>query len=217
MQDIDARTEAEPRRAGSGTPVRVTGCPDAETPTEGRVTVDIGPEPTLPSARAELTPAQARRLARSLWDEAARVERGDHALVATGKGTVEVEATGYSAWRATADGRHLYTTAGGPFGMAPTGAELLVAAAAVCAAARIGEYLETRGMSRGELEVRADFDTHGQRPARVSTMHLHISVHAPLSLKDREGVRDVLNRCTVVNSLQQPPRLLIDLRFDGDM
>jgi uncharacterized OsmC-like protein len=217
VHDIDTQPPADPRPAQSNTPIHVTARhTKTQQPAEGRVAVDMGPPDVgIPGARAILTPAQARRLARRLWDEAARAELGDRALVATGHGTIEVDATGHSAWCATADGRHLYTTAGGPFGMAPTGAELLVAAAAVCAAARIGEFLEERGMSRRQVEVHADYDTCGQHPARVSAVRLNIGVHAPLSLKDREAVRDVLNRCTVVSSLQQPPRLVINLSFRG--
>lgn len=217
MHDIDIRPLTDPP-ARSATSIQVTSREaDGRLPAEGRVVVDMGPPDTaVPEARAELTPAEARRLARRLWDEATRAELGDQALTATEHGTVEVDATAHSAWCAGANGRHLYTTAGGPFGMAPKGAELLVAAAAVCAAARVGELVEKRGISRRQVEVRADFDTRGQRPARVSVVRLTVDVHAPLNVKDRQDVRDVLNRCDVVNSLHQPPRLVINLNFHDD-
>ncbi len=215
MQETDTRLAASTSREPSADPVHVSVVrqKEQERP-DGRVVVGIGPpDSPLPGARAELTPAQARLLAGRLMGEAARAEFGDRALTCREQGTVEAQATGYSAWCATADGRHVFTTAGGPFGLAPTGAELLAASAAVCAAARVGEYLESRGLSRRHVEVRAHYESRGTGPARVTAIRLAVRLRTPLGLSDREGVRDVLNRCTVVNSLQQPPRVGIELRL----
>jgi uncharacterized OsmC-like protein len=217
MQDTEAQLVTGRPREPSGDQLQVHARhrkDQDQEPEGGRVVVDIGPpDARLPGARAELTPARARVLARRLLREAARAELGDGALTVSEQGTVEAEATGHSAWCATAAGRHLFTTAGGPFGLAPTGAELLAATAAVCAAARVGEYLEARGLSRRHVEVRAHYASRGLAPARVTAVRLDVRLLTPLGLTDREGVRDVLNRCTVVNSLQQPPGVVIDLRF----
>jgi hypothetical protein len=73
-----------------------------------------------------------------------------------------------------------------------------------------------RGLSRRDVEVRAGYDTRSQRAARVSAIRLTVNRLNPVGLPDREGVREVLNQCTIVNSPQQQPKLVIELRFHSD-
>lgn len=181
-------------------------------PQAGRVTLDVGPEVGgFSKAWAGLRPAQARRLAQQLLEEAARAEQRAGTRLTPNRGAVEVEPAGPHAWAATARGRHLFTTSDGPLGSAPTPAEMLVGAVATCAAARTDQFLAGRGLSSEAVHVRATFDEYDDRPSRISAIRLNLTLPPGLTEQDRHQLHEALARCTVTNTLRQPPQLAIGL------
>lgn len=94
---------------------------------------------------------------------------------------------------------------------APTPTELFVASLATCVAFYAGRYLSRHGFSRDGLAVSAWFDMAGDRPARVSGIHLVVRVPDSLPPERRPAFRAVVSHCTVHNTLACPPSVVIDL------
>jgi len=94
---------------------------------------------------------------------------------------------------------------------APTPTELFVASLATCVAFYAGRYLTRHGYGRDGLAVSADFDMAGDRPARVSGIHLVVRVPATLPPERWPAFRAVVSHCTVHNTLTKPPAVVIEL------
>jgi uncharacterized OsmC-like protein len=94
---------------------------------------------------------------------------------------------------------------------APTPTELFVASLATCVAFYAGRYLTRHGYGRDGLVVSADFDMAGDRPARVSGIHLVVRVPASLPPERWPAFRAVVSHCTVHNTLTKPPAVVIEL------
>lgn len=94
---------------------------------------------------------------------------------------------------------------------APTPTELLVASLASCVAFYAGRYLTRHGYSRTGLTVSTSFDMSADPPSRVSG--IQISVKAPTDLPEarRPALSAVISRCTVHNTLHEPPAVSIEL------
>ena len=89
---------------------------------------------------------------------------------------------------------------------APTPTELFVASMASCTAFYAGRYLDRHGLSRRGLRITASFTMATDRPARVASLTL--TVDAPsLPEERRAAFLAVIGRCTVHNTLHQPPRI----------
>ena len=93
---------------------------------------------------------------------------------------------------------------------APTPTELFVSGLAACVGFYAERYLRRHGLDATGLVVECDFDLSEDRPSRVSD--IRISVTAP-GLPDarREPFARVIERCTVHNSLLQPPSVTMEL------
>ena len=94
---------------------------------------------------------------------------------------------------------------------AVTPTELFVASLATCVAFYAGRYLTRHGYSREGLGVSAEYELARDRPARVSAVHITMRVADSLPAKRRAALHAVASRCTVHNSLIDPPRVIIAL------
>lgn len=93
----------------------------------------------------------------------------------------------------------------------PTPTELLVGALASCVAFYAGRYLERHGIDRSGLAVSASFAMAGDRPARVSSVQVRLSVPAGLPEQRRDALLAVASHCTVHNTLRLEPEVSIAL------
>lgn len=91
--------------------------------------------------------------------------------------------------------------------LGPTPVELLVAALAACTAHYAGSYLHRHGRSREGLRVTTDFTMAEDRPARVGSVRMVVTVPEELTAREREALTAVMDHCTVHNSLRQPPQV----------
>ena len=94
---------------------------------------------------------------------------------------------------------------------AATPTELLVASLASCVAFYAGRYLLRHGLDRSGMAVTADFAMADDRPARVSSMRLRISVPGGIPAQRRDALLAVASHCTVHNTLRQEPGISIEL------
>jgi len=90
------------------------------------------------------------------------------------------------------------------------------AAAPACAAEPIravytGRYLLRHGLDRGGLTVTAEFATAADRPARVGSVRLQITVPCGVPPRRADALLAVASHCTVHNTLRQPPEVSIEL------
>ena len=104
--------------------------------------------------------------------------------------------------QAAADGGH---------DAAATPTELLVASLASCVAFYTGRYLLRHGLDRAGLTVTAEFAMAADRPARVGTVRLQITVPGGVPPQRTDALLAVASHCTVHNTLRQPPEVSIEL------
>ncbi len=180
-----------------------------------RVSLDIGQSPARGDGTwAGLTPAEARRLAAALLEQAAAAEHGTGPGPATAAGTVEVAHADGESYAITTRGHVLLTdqpASSGGKDAAPTPTELLVAALASCVAYYAGQYLVRHGLEREGLHVTAEFTMAADRPARVGAIGLRIVVPGGVPAERRAALLAVASHCTVHNTLRQEPGIAIDL------
>jgi uncharacterized OsmC-like protein len=93
---------------------------------------------------------------------------------------------------------------------APTPTELFVASLASCVAFYAGRFLDRHGVSRRGLRVAASFTMAADRPARVASITLTVTVPA-LPDERRAALLAVVSRCTVHNTLHQTPQIGISI------
>jgi putative redox protein len=98
---------------------------------------------------------------------------------------------------------------GGDVGPTPT--ELFVASLAACVGFYAERFLRRHGLPSEGLRVEADFEMAPDGHARVSSVTLRLHVPAELSAGRRVALLAVIQRCTVHNSLVQPPAVRLDL------
>ncbi len=179
-----------------------------------RISLDIGQSPGHGDGTwAGLTPAEARRLAAALLEQAAAAERGTHPATAAA-GRVEVAHVGGESYAITTRGHVLLAdqpASSSGQDAAPTPTELLVAALASCVAYYAGQYLVRHGLDREGLLVTAEFTMAADRPARVGAIGLRIVVPGGVPAERRAALLAVASHCTVHNTLRQEPRIAIDL------
>lgn len=181
-----------------------------------RVSLDIGKSAGQNDGTwAGLTPAEARRLAAALLEQAAAAERGTGPSPATAAaGRVEVAHAGGESYAITTRGHVLLTdqpASSGGQDAAPTPTELLVAALASCVAYYAGRYLVRHQLERDGLHVTAEFTMAAGRPARVGAIGLRIVVPGGVPAERRAALLAVASHCTVHNTLRQEPGIAIDL------
>ncbi|WP_225829919.1 OsmC family protein [Streptomyces sp. NK08204] len=92
----------------------------------------------------------------------------------------------------------------------PTPVEVLVVSLAACVAHYAGRFLERHHLDREQLRVLADFTMADDRPARVACVHLRVVLPYELSRARLEGLRAVVEHCTVHNTLLRPPDIRLE-------
>jgi len=163
---------------------------------------------------ASLTPGEARDLARLLLFQAAAVEQPH-----TGTpGHVEVAPMGADAYAVTVRGHVLTVDQPLPDGgtdTAPTPVELFVASLASCVAHYAGRYLDRHQIARDGLRVGADYAMATDRPARVATVTVRLTVPG-LPPERIEALHSVVSHCTVKNTLDRLPEVTVTLDGTGN-
>lgn len=94
---------------------------------------------------------------------------------------------------------------------APTPTELFVASLASCVAFYAGRYLTNHGITREGLKVDATYAMATDRPSRVSSISLTLSVPDTVPAHRWPALQAVVQHCTVHNSLTTPPDVHIEL------
>ncbi|MFD0274627.1 OsmC family protein [Kitasatospora sp. NPDC127111] len=176
----------------------------------GRVVLDTACEPSDRSeVWASLTPGEARELAGLLLQQAAAVERPAQRT----PGHVEAVGVRGDVYAITARGHLLTVDQPVPDGgtdTGPTPVELLSAALAGCVAHYAGRYLDRHGIARDGLRVTVDHTMATDRPARITSMTVHLTV-PQLPRERADGLLAVASHCTVHNTLGRPPKVSITL------
>jgi uncharacterized OsmC-like protein len=127
---------------------------------------------------------------------------------------VDVSFTGGESYEALVRGHRIVVdqpTGSGGADSAPTPVELFVASLATCVAFYAGRYLTRHGHGRDGLTVSAGFAMASDRPARVSAIRLTVRVPASLPAERRSALHDVVEHCTVHNTLASEPSVTIEL------
>ncbi|MGQ4379762.1 OsmC family protein [Streptomyces sp. SAS_267] len=95
--------------------------------------------------------------------------------------------------------------------IAPTPTELFAASLATCVAFHAGRFLHRHSVNQAGLRVRTEFTMAIDRPARVASVHVTIIPPPGLTEQRRAALLAVASRCTVHNTLHQPPEIDIKL------
>ena len=185
-----------------------------EHPTS-RVTLDLHREPyDSEEVWASLTPVEARTLAGRLLAHAAAAERESAGPAAAPGNAMEVRYLAGESYAVTVRGHEFLTDQPADLhgqDSAATPTELFVASLASCVAFYAGRYLARHGLSRDGLRVAAEYEMAGDRPARVSSVRMSLSVTPDLPERRRAGLLAVASHCTVHNTLRQEPDVRIEL------
>lgn len=94
---------------------------------------------------------------------------------------------------------------------APTPTELFAASLATCVAFYAGSFLHRHGLPRSGLRVRAEFVMATGRPARVASVRIMVVPPPELPDERRAALLAVASHCTVHNTLEQSPKVGIEL------
>lgn len=90
-------------------------------------------------------------------------------------------------------------------GMSPP--EFLLASLAACAAYYAAQYLKTRGLPAGELEVRVSGDK-ARQPARIGSFQIEVTSPG-LDDRQQEGVLRAVQACLIHNTLLHAPSIQV--------
>lgn len=211
MQSTTLPAEQSVMRTRAGRTIAVSRFASGVLPLGlGRVVLDTACEPyDRTEVWASLTPGEARRLAGLLLGQAAAVERP----LSGASGGVEAVGVRGDVYAITVRG-HLLTVdqpvSEGGTDTGPTPVELLVAALAGCVAHYAGRYLDRHEIPRDGLRVTAGHTMAADRPPRVASIALRLTVPA-LTPERAESLLAVVSHCTVHITLGQPPELSITL------
>jgi uncharacterized OsmC-like protein len=85
---------------------------------------------------------------------------------------------------------------------------------ATCVAYFAQQYLERHGVSRTGLAVHAESRKTDRPPARVATIILRVIVPAGLPGGLVKPLHAVVSRCTVHNTLREPPT--VDIKINAE-
>jgi uncharacterized OsmC-like protein len=88
--------------------------------------------------------------------------------------------------------------------------ELLLASLGSCVAFYAVEYLRTRNLAQGGVEVRVNADKLKQ-PARLGNFRIHVVYPVPLTEEQTEGLMRAVHHCLIHNTLLSPPEIAIEL------
>jgi uncharacterized OsmC-like protein len=93
-------------------------------------------------------------------------------------------------------------------GMTPP--ELLLASLGSCAAYYAAQYLKTRNLAEGGVEVTVTADKLRQ-PARLGKFRVHVVSPLSLTEEQTEGLMRSVHHCLIHNTLLSPPEIAIAL------
>ncbi len=97
-------------------------------------------------------------------------------------------------------------------GMSPV--DLFVGSIASCVAYFVGRYCERHQIPAEGLRVEADWSM-AERPHRVGTVSMKITLPATITPEQRERLLKVAHGCTVHQSLAVPPKVAIEMTSDA--
>ncbi|HZD72496.1 MAG TPA: OsmC family protein [Actinomycetota bacterium] len=95
--------------------------------------------------------------------------------------------------------------------LGPTPTELFAASLAGCVGFYAGRFLGRHGLAAEGLRVRCEATMSSGRPARVETILLWLEGLPVLDARQRAAMLAVVERCSVHNSIRQPPKVQIEL------
>ncbi|MFE2064345.1 OsmC family protein [Streptomyces sp. NPDC059467] len=129
-------------------------------------------------------------------------------------GRVEVTCSGHQALTAAVRGHTLVTdqpleAGGGDIG--PTPVELFVASLATCVAHYARGFLERHRLDVEHLGVTAEFTMADDRPARVASVRLRVTVPPGLGEAGLSALGAVVDHCTIHNTLRQSPQVTVEV------
>jgi putative redox protein len=93
----------------------------------------------------------------------------------------------------------------------PTPTDLFIASLAACTAHYAGRFFARHGVDADGFEVSCVFEMAEDRPARVRSIAIHLQLPDAFPDELRDRLRAVVEHCTVHNSIQTPPDILIAL------
>lgn len=94
---------------------------------------------------------------------------------------------------------------------APTPVELFAASLASCVAHYARRYLDRHGLPTHGLAVQATFAMAEDRPARVGRVHIQMHLPEGVPAERRAALLAVASHCTVHNTLEAPPEVVVAL------
>lgn len=97
---------------------------------------------------------------------------------------------------------------------APTPTELFVAGLASCVAFYGGRYLARHHLPAEGFGVDCSFELADDRPARVASIHVSVTLPESFPPARREALLAVVEHCTVHNSIAARPDVRIELARD---
>jgi uncharacterized OsmC-like protein len=95
--------------------------------------------------------------------------------------------------------------------MGPTPTELFMAGLAGCVGFFAERYLRRHGLDAYGLRVECVFGMSSEPPSRVDSAEIQVYLPEGFPEERREPLLRVISRCTVHNSMQQPPAVKIEL------
>lgn len=93
----------------------------------------------------------------------------------------------------------------------PTPTELFVAGLVACVAHYANGFLARHAVDTDELQVVGEWEMAADRPARVGSVHLTVAAPSNLPASRRAALLAVVRHCTVHNSLDQPPKINVEI------
>jgi putative redox protein len=95
--------------------------------------------------------------------------------------------------------------------LGPTPTELFAASLAACVGFYAERFLRRHGLAADGLQVHCRAGMSSELPARVATITLRLDGLPPLPDNRRAALLAVVDHCTVHNSIQQAPRIHVEL------
>jgi putative redox protein len=97
----------------------------------------------------------------------------------------------------------------------PTPTELFVAGLTGCIGFYAERYLRRHRLPTDGLAVDCSYSMSSDRPARVEAIEVLVEIPEGLPEVRIDALKRVIDRCTVHNSLRQPPTVRIEVRQRG--
>ncbi|MFJ9712734.1 OsmC family protein [Streptomyces sp. NPDC101234] len=129
-------------------------------------------------------------------------------------GRVEVTHFGHQALTAAVRGHTLVTDQpleAGATASAPTPVALFVVSLATCIARYARGFLERHRLDVERLGVTAVFTMADDRPARVASVRLRVTVPPGLGEAELSALGAVVDHCTIHHTLRQSPQVTVEV------